>query len=161
MVLAAPKNTYFHCAPIGLSPGAVIQPGNWGRVLDLYQITNNQINQQAVRETILELFRQVYAPTKASRLKSIFVCPTLAEAIAFRDRHQRTQLIYEVVPVLKDGPTHVGDYELAIAPYPPRYFRAMFDLARDYWAVAPTANHEVLFECAVYIVSVPQVPPPP
>ena len=161
MRLATPAKTYFHCAPIGLSPGAVIQPGNWGRILNLYQITNNQIEMRAFRETILELSRQIHAPTKASRLKSIFVCPSLAEAIAFRDKHQRTQHIYEVVPVVSDAPTHIGDYELAIVGYPARYFHAMFDLARDYWVVAPTANHEVLFECAVYIVSVPQVPPPP
>lgn len=161
MVLAAPKKTYFHCAPIGLSPGAVIQPGNWGRILRLYEITNNQINQQAVREVILELSRQIHAPNKASRLKSVFVCETLADAIAFRDKHQRLQHIYEVVPVREDAPMHVGNYELVIASFPARYFEAMFDFAKDYWSGLPVGSHEVLFECAVCIVSVPQVPPPP
>lgn len=35
--------TYFHCAPLTLSPGSVIEPGNWGRLLDLYETVNQQV----------------------------------------------------------------------------------------------------------------------
>jgi hypothetical protein len=65
------------------------------------------------------------------------------------------------IPLAKDPNTHKGDYELAIAPYPTRYFQAMFDMPRDYWTVAPSVNHEVLFDCPVQIIAAPAVPPPP
>jgi len=153
--------TYFHCAPIELSIGAVIHPGNWWRILNLYQHVNNQLDFKAIREAMLEMGRQIHAPNKPSRFNCVFTCPTLADAIAFRNKHQRTQLIYEVVKVDENPTIHLGDYELATANYPTTYFQALFDQPRDYWLVAPTANYEVLIGGAVKISSFPQVPPPP
>ena len=60
---------------------------------------------------------------------------------------------YEVKPQSPNPNTHLGDYELAILNYPQRYFQSMFDYARNYWAMTPAANHEVLIDCPVEILA--------
>jgi hypothetical protein len=146
--------TYFHCAGAILEAGSVIGPGNWGRMLRMYEQAPNQgLPTNHFREALLELARQVHAPTKPSRLNALFAVPSLPEAVAFRNKYQRTNLIYEVVPTVDRPGIHFGDYELAIANYPPRYFQSMMDQARDYWAVAPTQNIEVLLDCSVRVVA--------
>jgi hypothetical protein len=152
--------TYFHCAPVGLEPGSIIRPGNWGRILLLYEQTNNSLNINAIREVTFELARLAYAPNKPSRLECIFAVLSLSEAITFRNTYQKTNLIYEVVPVVDQFKTHLGDYVLAVKPHPIRYFQNMLDMARDYWMVSPQANVEILFDCPVRVVAVPPVPPP-
>jgi hypothetical protein len=151
--------TYFHCCPVTLTPGSVIQPGNWGRILELYEPVNGQINLNAVNEGLLEWARQALAPTKPSRLKCLFALPSLQEAIDFRNKHQRSSVIHEVRPTEKNPKRHDGDYEIAITPYRGRYFQPMLDFPRTYWTQPPAANHEILFECSIEVISLPTVPP--
>jgi hypothetical protein len=137
--------TYFHCAGTVLEPGSIVHPGNLGRVLHQYEAPPGQgLPANVFKEGLLELSRQIYAPAKPSRLNSLFACPTLGEATRFRDKYQRTNLIYEIGPIDSNPSIHIADYEFAIAPYPQRYFQSMFDMARDYWIVPATANLEVL-----------------
>lgn len=97
-----------------LAPGAVIQPGNWGRIIQLYEaIPGSGLPTNVFREALMEQARQVHAPSKPSRLSSVFTLPTLDEAVIFRNKYQRFNLIYEVVPVAENPRTHLGDYELA------------------------------------------------
>jgi hypothetical protein len=123
-----------------------------------YETTNNQLQINTIRESILELSRQLYAPSAPSRLNCVFTVLTIQEAIRFRNTHQRTNLIYEVIPVSESPPTHIGDYELAITRFNGPYFQRMFDFAREYWTVPPLANQEALFGCPVQIVA--QCPAP-
>jgi hypothetical protein len=55
--------TYFHCAPMRLAAGSIIEPGNWGRMLRLYEVTNGQIQGNVLNEALLEFARQLHAPT--------------------------------------------------------------------------------------------------
>ena len=142
-----------------MSPGSIIEPGNWGRVLNLYETNNGQINLTVVNEALLEWARRLLAPTKPSRLASVFTLPTLQEAIVFRDRHQRHSIIHEVEPLTDNPDRHDGDYELAMTPYRARYLPQMFDFPSLYWTQPPQTNHEILFGCAVRVVSRPSVPP--
>jgi hypothetical protein len=138
---------------MGLDAGSIIQPGNWGRVLRLYETPSGQgLPTNVFREALLEQARMIYAPTKPSRLECVFVVPTHAEAIKFRDKHQKTSLIYEVTPTVDNIATHVGDYELVFVNYPVRYFESMFDYARDYWTATNPANPEILLSCSVQIL---------
>lgn len=153
------SDTYFHCAPITLGAGSIIEPGNWGRILNLYESTNGQINQNAVNEALLEWARKALTPTKPSRLNSIFTLPTLADAISFRNRHQRNGVIHEVRLTDDDANRHYGDYEVAITPHQARYFKTMLDFPKRYWTDYPSANHEILFECSAVVVNLPSIPP--
>jgi len=151
---APPVPTYFHCAPIELGPGSIINPGNWGRIFDLYEAQpGSGLPTNVFKEALLEQARLLYAPQKPSRLASAFACLTLPEAIAFRNKHQKTNIIYEVRPTVPNPNMHLGDYELSIAPYPPRYFQSMLDQPRDYWMKPATSNLEILLECPVQIVA--------
>jgi hypothetical protein len=150
--------TYFHCAPITLAPGSIIQPGNWGRILNHYETTNGQINLNAVNEGLLEWARRLLAPTKPSRLESVFTLPTLQDAIDFRNKHQRLSIIHEVIPTEDDPTRHDGDYELAVTPYRGRYVPQMLDFPDRYWTQPASANLEILFGCSVKVISLPNVP---
>jgi hypothetical protein len=158
-VPAVNKPTFFHCAPIRLAPGSIIEPGNWGRILNLYETNNGQINLNAANEALLEWARRSLAPSKPSRLESVFTLPNLQGAIDFRNKHQRLSIIHEVEPIAQNPGRHDGDYELAITPYRGRYLSLMFDFPQRYWTQSPSANHEVLFGCAVRVISLPPVPP--
>jgi hypothetical protein len=156
------QTTYFHCSPITLSPGSIIHPGNWGRVLHLYETNNpTQVQLNAIREALLELSRQAIAPNKPKRIESVFTLLNLGDAIAFRNKHQRTSVIHEVVPVVENPNTHLGDYEIAITPFQGQYFQQMFDFPRAYWTTTQPQFPEMLFDCEVRVVSVPSVPPLP
>ena len=151
--------TYFHYAPVTLAPGSIIQPGNWGRILALYETNNTtQVQLNVIREALIELARPA---TKPSRLECVFAVPTLGEAIKFRNQHQRLSVIHEVIPVDDATTTHVGDYEIAITPFVGRYMQLMIDFARSYWTVTQPQNPEILFSCPIQVVAVPSVPPLP
>jgi hypothetical protein len=150
--------TYFHCSGTSLAVGAIINPGNWGRMLRLYEVQPNAgLQTNVFREALMEQARLIYAPTKVSRLEAVYVLPSLADAVAFRDQYQPTNIIYEVQPTDPSAPPTIGDYAFAVAPYPQRYFNAMFDYARRYW-VDPPHQVEMLFSCPMCIVAIANVP---
>ncbi|WKW50178.1 hypothetical protein [Rhodomicrobium lacus] len=153
---------YFHCAPLPLHIGSIIYQGNWGRLFSLYEAKVGEgLPTNSFKEVVLELSRKLYAPDAPSRLDCVFVTPTLEEGVAFRNKYQRTSIIYEVTPVRDSPRSHVGSYELALAPYPQKYFQAIFDMARDYWTIPAATNREVLLGSAVRIERVCEVPLPP
>lgn len=151
--------TYFHCAPIELGVGSIVQPGNWGRILNLYETDNGQININAANECLLEWGHKLLAPAKPSRLSAVFTLPSLQDAIAFRNKHQRLSIIHEVEPTDPNANRHEGDYEIAITPYRGRYFSQMLQFPTLYWTQQPTANIEILFGCSVRVIALPTVPP--
>ena len=90
-------HTYFHCSGTSLAVGAIINPGNWGRMLQLYEAQPNAgLPTNVFREALMEQARLIYAPTKVSRLAAIFAMPSLEDAVAFRNLYQPTYIIYEV-----------------------------------------------------------------
>jgi hypothetical protein len=137
---------------------AIINPGNWGRVLRLYEAQPNAgLPTNAFREVMMEQARLIYAPRKVSRLEAIYALPSLADALAFRNQYQPTNIIYEVQPIdLSTAPT-IGDYELAVAPYPQRYFNAIFDHARRYW-IDPPQQIEMLFSSPMRVLAIANMP---
>lgn len=154
----ANSKTYFHCSGTSLAPGSIIEAGNWGRMLHLYESPiGSGLPSNVFREALLEQARQIYAPTKVSRLTAIYAVPTLAEAIMFRDQFQRTNIIYEVECTDREAEPTFGDYQLAVAPYPVRYFSSMFDLARRYWIDMPQ-HVELLFACPMRVLKVANAP---
>ena len=105
----------------------------------------------------MEQARLIYAPTKTSRLEAVYALPNLTDAIAFRNQYQPTNIIYEVQPTDPLALPTIGDYAFAVAPYPQRYFNAMFDYSRRYW-VDPPQLVEMLFPCPMRIVAIANEP---
>lgn len=144
-----------------LAPGSIIEPGNWGRLLNLYEVAGGQIQGNVLNEALLEFARQLHAPTAPSRLRCIFALLTLPDAIAFRNKHQRFSIIQEVEPLNADVSPFVGDYELAIQCFSGRYFPRVLQLPVTYRTQPVPKFPEVLVDGPVRVVAIPAVPDVP
>ena len=143
---------FYHCAPIPLSNGSVIEPGNWGRIIRTYEVTNGQIASNAIREALFETVRVRVAELKPSRLACVFCCPTMEAAISYRDSYATTNLVYGVEPTDDRFRQHIGDYKLAVEPYEGRYFDRMIGVCEEYWQDGPVTHPEILISCSVKVV---------
>jgi hypothetical protein len=151
--------TFFHSCPISLGLGSVIEPGNWGRIIDLYTLGDAGPSGTifvAYRETVLESYRRERCLAKPSRLKGLFGCPDEQTIRAYHAAHTPRNVIYEV-ETIEDGPTHhQGDYMLAVFPpqmHPQMQYVREFPLrAAEYWSdTHPKLHPEILVGCAVRV----------
>lgn len=88
--------TYFHCAPVQIPVGTIIQPGNHGNKVQATQPVANNVNVLFWRESVLEIARMLLAPTRPSRLACNFVLYSLAEADRYRGLHCNGFAVHEV-----------------------------------------------------------------
>lgn len=122
---------YYLLCSYPLSPGSIIEPGNWGRMLNLY--TPNQNLAGAYREQIYEKIRMASFPDKPSRLECIFLCETLEEATSFRNETQRIfDIIYKVKLVDSSATIFRTDWK-NIGFNPPENTHSLEIKAREYW----------------------------
>jgi hypothetical protein len=128
----------YHCAPLPLSPGSVICPGNWGRIKRRFE--QNALS--LLRESILDDIRRRKFSHKPSRLDAAFGCPTLVDAEQYRSRHASTGVIYRVELVDPGAPSHQGDHELYLQGF--TGIDGMEDLARRYWKGESLGGPELL-----------------
>ncbi len=120
----------YHCCPIPLEIGSVIKPGNWGRVLHLYN--SKQVNFVLMREYMLEAYRQNEYPDKPSRLNAVFCLPTEEEAKKYQNNNNEWSIIYKVAPIKKAYTIHNGDYGLVSPKQDLPFLLAMESTARRY-----------------------------
>ena len=120
--------TYFHSAPLLLEPGAIIHPGNWGRILNCY--TQQQGNPWILaREFAFESIRVSEHPELPSRL-------------------------YEVELVTPDAPLHRAGFNLVT--FPPlnvEFVPVAVGLARKYWSGEEIEVTEILTKSALRVRS--------
>jgi hypothetical protein len=143
--------TYFHCAPLPLGDGSIVEPGNWGRIIRLYAPNDGATFAVAYRESLLEAYRQTNCPQKPSRLNCVFACPTLEVARDFQTRWGRLNFIYEIVPLIPTV-THVGDFELCMFQAGVPYFDDFPQRIPRYWSDHPKEHPEVLLSAPVKIL---------
>ncbi|NAW88782.1 DUF2441 domain-containing protein [Photobacterium halotolerans] len=101
-------NTYYFSCSYPLEVGSVVNPGNWGRMIKMYdhRFGNPWV---LLRETLFESVRGKSYPNKPSRLESIFLCEELEEMLHFLKGSNRVlDLIYEVELVDSSLPLHKG-----------------------------------------------------
>ena len=145
--------TYFHCAPQPLGIGSIIEPGNWGRIIRLYEPDNKVVSVQALNEACLEYARRLHAPTAPSRLDCVFALPDIDSAKNYAFRHSPRNIIYEIEPMDRNAAMHIGDYEVSIEPHTDRYFDKIFDRGLRYWTTENPSYPEVLFACPIRVIS--------
>ena len=120
----------FHVAPIPLGVGSVIEPGNFGRCIQLHPIGSFM----AHREVVYEHTRQNEYPGKPSRLKSTFLLPTESEAIQYRDSIAPTNIVYEVEILDPNAKSHFTYIDLVCgAKNPPEPTSRLHSYAQNYW----------------------------
>jgi hypothetical protein len=143
---------YFHCGPVPLAPGSIIEPGNWGRIIRLYLPSEQATFPIAYREAVLEAARLALAPEKPSRLHCVFGLPTLDSAIVYKNKYGRLNFIYEIEPTTDAPRIHMGDYELVgLEPNVP-YFDQYPLRAAAYWSDGPKDAPEILLDCPIRIL---------
>ena len=98
-------NSYFRFAPILLTPGSVIEPGNFGRLIRL----RGEAHTLYRREMAYEAVRQKEFPDRPSRLDCLFCFPTLQEAEFYRAHIQgyADSILYEVESA--EAELHIAD----------------------------------------------------
>lgn len=151
---------YFHCAPIPLTAGSIIEPGNWGRIINSYSLADMNSMIVAFRETLLENARLKFAPDKPSRLNCIFACPSAEGLRSFCQNNGRIRdIAYQVEPIDLGASIHAGDYNLATLPIllpgaQQQYFymKELPQRFKDYWQGVPTETVEILIGGPVRIV---------
>jgi hypothetical protein len=148
---------FFHVSPNVLSPGQVLQPGQFGQ-------TSRRVNSRGgiplqgidamnlLWEIALETARQLLAPEAPSRLHCVFTTLTVPDAIAFRERFRPGSHIYEVL-CPDEIPRHSGNYSaITDPPDETHVLDFMPDFAINYWREASEGITEVLIGGPVTVV---------
>jgi hypothetical protein len=128
---------FYHLNSVGLEPGAVIRPGNWGRILQTW----GSSHKRWATESILEDVRSREYPALPSRLKCAFFFGELKEAEVYWHRDHQTRsmmLLYEVELTEPGAIIHASDWRNV----DPNGF-LNFDWARRYWMGAMLPPNEM------------------
>jgi hypothetical protein len=143
---------FFHCAPIPLRAGSVIEPGNWGRILRSSYLTGqNDGTTKIIFELAYEAMRLAVKPQAPSRLDCLFGCPTYEGAQAYKSAHGPASIIYRV-SMLDDGsPTHLTSWSLWGLGNGTNLQQSE-ERIRSYWLGNPTENIEILVGGAVSVI---------
>jgi hypothetical protein len=140
----------YHVTQILLQPGSVILPGNYGRILGMYQMRD--ANAVLYRERFLEDIRQREFPKKPSRLSSSFCLESLQEAQFYRDNLAgRYHVIYEVELVDPGCNQHRADYN-KVSPLMSEMAARMEDVARAYWMGTNIERPEIVADTALRLI---------
>ena len=146
------QQIYYHFTPVRLSPGSIIQPGNWGRIVQQYQVPDPAIQTFGTgwliaREMQFELVRISQFPTRPSRMAAAFCCVDEPQARAYQNRvdPNRIQLLHAVELVDPTMATHIAPLSMVDFP-PPRstFIDQTFARATAYWTGLPQGDQEVI-----------------
>lgn len=102
--------SYFHLSGIVLRPGSIIEPGNFGRIVNAMGAQH----EHWMREQALEAARVKNHAAKPSRLDAAFVSIDEAEARSFRARIPgfTHHVLYSVSLLDPSSPSHLTDTRL-------------------------------------------------
>lgn len=107
------QKTYFWLCSYPLAPGSVVEPGNWGRFLRLYQFNDFQRVCRLLEEEIFERVRISNYSDRPSRYKCNFLCEDYNQIVKFRDVAGRSRdLIFEVQIVERNTLLFKTDWSL-------------------------------------------------
>lgn len=102
-------NRYFFACSYPLEVGSVILPGNWGRIVDMYNTSGFGNAWIQYREDVFERVRLDEHPSLPSRLQSVFLCDSIDVLREFlRVTNRAIDLTYEVSLVDPAEPVHRG-----------------------------------------------------
>lgn len=149
-------NTYFHCAPIRLREGSIIEAGNWGRLHGFHDWSPNSV-ERGFGELALEYARQIMQPAAPSRLNCVFCLEDEHSARHYMEQHARLSVLHQVEPVVLDGELpvlfrakHSLIWALEKDALPP--LKALETNIQQYWQGNPDTDVEVLIGGAVRVV---------
>lgn len=147
------NNTYFYACSYPLVQGSIIDPGNWGRILCVYNTQGIGAPWLLLREEIFERIRILEYPNMPSRFSGSFVCETLADLQRFVAENPRPfDLLYEVA-LINDAPMHRGC--LSTLNFDPLENRGTLETkARRYWDGNNIQRPEILTLSRIQILHI-------
>ncbi|MBB3315089.1 hypothetical protein FHT77_000931 [Rhizobium sp. BK181] len=146
----------YHYAPVRLSAGSIIEPGNWGRVLKRYNMNGFGNPWLIARELIFETARLQLFPDKPSRLSSCFALLTLEEATAYQAANDPNYIsvLHEVELVEEEASQHTGALVHLNWPANGMAFVDQTRLnAAKYWEAEGDGERELLTASALRVVA--------
>lgn len=136
---------YYHSAPLILQPGSIIQPGNWGRILNCYRQPHVNNAWILAREMAFETIRTSEFSHLLSRLSCAFVFENLDHANQYKDQFSPWNPLYEVELVTPEAPLHRAAFNLVRFPGDQTEFLPVaISLAKKYWRGEEIEVAEVL-----------------
>jgi hypothetical protein len=133
---------YYWAGFYKLEPGSIVKAGNWGRVLSITRFNSNPFI--ILREQILENIRIMYYPQRPSRMRSIFVCPTIDSLKEFKNQcGKHADLIHEVELVDSNLPKFESDWNFYGMSENNNLIQS-YELAHQYWIGNKPNHREIL-----------------
>ena len=118
---------YFHSNRQLLRGGALVKPGNFGRLVH----QAGESGSHWFRETVLEEVRRQQYSDKPSRLSSCFATDNIETAVFYHGHYCAEGYLYAVAIEDPSLPVHVGDFT-CVQPMPRRE-ETMEQIAERYW----------------------------
>lgn len=144
---------FFLCS-YPLEKGSVVQPGNWGRILNMYTFPGGNA-WVLMREVIFEEIRKQQFASLPSRLEATFLCEFEHEARDFQNRAQRwLDLLYEVEICDPTRPQHRACLNHADLEQGDRVPN-LIQKAHAYWSGQGVQRPEIITASSIRIIRGP------
>ena len=151
---------FYHITHMPLRPGSIIEPGNFGRVINAYRTDRGDAWAMS-RELVFELVRKESWSHLPSRLNSSFLFMNLEAA--HRGLAEMNglfgQRIYRAELVDRDAPFHIADFNLVRIPQGTEFLQPMMTVAERYWRGDQIEVPEYLTTSAIRLGEVVQDDP--
>lgn len=137
---------FYHVTHLPLRAGSIIEPGNFGRIINSYR-TDRGNPWVLARELVFELVRKESWAHLPSRLNCSFLFMSLEAAHAGFDALNGELMgnrIYRAELVEPDAPSHVADFSLVRLPQGTEFLHPMMTIAERYWRGDQIAAPEYL-----------------
>jgi hypothetical protein len=145
------NNEYYWLCSYPLESGAVVLPGNWGRIVKNYKIGNCNLV-VLLNEYLFEEVRKSEFSEKPSRMESIFLCDSQSSLETFKHSTGREwDLSYKVELVDLSQPVFKTNWELANTTNGDNV-KSIKEKAKRYWQGATGANCEILTTSPIRIL---------
>lgn len=126
------KKRYYWLASYILTPNSVIEPGNWGRIINTYQFYSQGAQTVGLREFIFETERLRNFSDRPSRMESLFLLEDEESAKKFQ-KERPMDLIYEVKLIDETKNYFEADMILTNLPQNNIEIKQMLVMASQYW----------------------------
>ena len=140
---------------MSLGPGSLIEPGNWGRILNSYRAepAAAQNAWMLARELAFETVRAGSHKGLPSRLSCAFVFETMESATQHRNVFAQWSAIYEVELVTPEAPSHRAAYNFVTMPINAvEFLPLVMQRAIPYWLGQGIEVPELLTKSSLRVV---------
>jgi hypothetical protein len=144
---------YYWLASYDLKADSIVNPGNWGRIINKYSISFQSCNPVALREYIFEVVRLKSFSYRPSRLECLFLSGS-RNVIDELKKQRPFDILYEVQIIDEKLGFFEADMRIAGFPANPQTIEGVALFADQYWrAEGEIDQKEVLTLSPIKIIN--------